>query len=424
MKKQDLWQLLEQNALLLDGATGTRLQQAGMPTGVCPETWVLEHPDVLTSLQLSYLNAGSSIVYAFTFGANRTKLTRHQVPPSQTEAINRQLALISIAARDAFRKAHPERMVQVAGDLAPTGLFLKPAGDLDFEDLVAIYREQVRGQLAAGVDLFVVETMMDLAQTRAAVLAVQAECQHPVLASMTVAENGRTLSGDTVQACMLTLASLGVAAFGLNCSFGPEKMLELMRPLGELSPVPLLLKPNAGLPQLINGRTEFPMGPEDFAAAMAAAIPGGIRLLGGCCGTGPRHIAALNRKRSAQHAPAIAHPSDCGNWICATRSCVQLDNPSPLPVLKADDWDSLPDQAMDAQDDEPPALVLDCSGLAPDARPDLSDLQAMSPLPLVFSGCRGDLLSHLLRQYHGRAAVWTDEPHVPYGALRLPATGR
>ena len=127
MKKQDLWQLLEQNALLLDGATGTRLQQAGMPTGVCPETWVLEHPDVLTSLQLSYLNAGSSIVYAFTFGANRTKLTRHQVPPSQTEAINRQLALISIAARDAFRKAHPELMVQLDGDLALTGFFLKPA---------------------------------------------------------------------------------------------------------------------------------------------------------------------------------------------------------------------------------------------------------------------------------------------------------
>jgi len=424
MDKKDFWQLLEHDALLLDGATGTWLQQAGMPAGSCPDTWVLEHPEQLADLQKGYFEAGSGIVYAFTFGANRIKLARHGLDVSRTETINRQLSALSIAVRDRFRRDNPGRIALVAGDLSPTGLFLQPAGELAFDDLIAIYREQVRGQLAAGVDLFVVETMMDLAQTRAAVLAVRAECDHPVLASMTVTEQGRTLSGDTVQACLLSLSALGVAAFGLNCSFGPEKMLSLLLPVREFSPVPLLLKPNAGLPQLIGGQTVFPMGPGAFASVMAPARDLGIRLLGGCCGTGSKHIAALASRLSNEILPAAHYPSDCGSWICSARSCVRLDELRDLPVLQSDDWDSLADQALDAQEEEPPALELDCTGMDSDARPDLSDLQAMCALPLVFSGCRGDLLPHLLRQYHGRAGVRTDDLQPPYGALRLPVKTR
>jgi 5-methyltetrahydrofolate--homocysteine methyltransferase len=422
MKRSHFRQLLASGPVILDGATGTQMQAAGMPAGACPEIWVLDHPDVLCQMQEAYMDAGASIIYAFTFGANRIKLAGHSQSNGQVRQLNEHLAALSIQTRDAYIRSHPGQTVLIAGDLAPTGRFLRPAGDLAFDDLVDIYHEQVIGQLAAGVDLFVVETMMDLAQTRAALLAVRQACDMPVMVSMTVAENGRTLSGNTPLASLVTLAALGADAFGLNCSFGPETLSDLILPLLAVSPIPLLIKPNAGLPQLIGGATVFPMDAADFAAAMKPLADAGIALLGGCCGTGPAHIAALNTaiKSSARHITA-PQASDCGRWICSSRICVEWDSQAVLPVVPAADLDELIDLAMDAVDEQPPAVILNFSsfpqGQAGQLPELLQELQMMLPVPLVFRCDQPEVLTVLLRYYHGRAGVQTNLADTAYGAL-------
>ncbi|MDW7656166.1 MAG: homocysteine S-methyltransferase family protein [Bacillota bacterium] len=423
MRQSRFQQLLASGPVILDGATGTQMQAAGMPAGACPEIWVLDHPDVLCQLQEAYMHAGASIIYAFTFGANRIKLVGHFHNDDKIAQLNERLAALSIQTRDAFVRSHPGRTVLIAGDLAPTGHFLRPAGDLDFDDLVDIYRRQVIGQIAAGVDLFVVETMMDLAQTRAAVLAVRQECDLPVMVSMTVAENGKTLAGNTPLAALLTLAALGVDAFGLNCSFGPEKLSDLIIPLLAVSPIPLFIKPNAGLPQLIDGKTVFPMDAAVFAASMKPLADAGIALLGGCCGTGPAHIAALKDAIVSSGLQNIGRsaPADCGRWICSSRSCIEWDSQAVLPVVPANDLDRLIDLALDCMDEQPVAVILDFSSLRMDQTRQLSELlqelQMMLPVPLIFRSEQSDMLHILLRYYHGRAGVQTSLPNAPYGAL-------
>ncbi len=411
--------------LILDGATGTQLQLAGMPSGVCPELWVLDHPAVLEHLQRAYLSAGSSIIYAFTFGANRIKLAAHHLNPDETVDINRRLSAVSVSVRDQWRKDHPESPVWVAGDLAPTGLFLSPAGDLAFDDLVDIYREQVRAQLAAGVDLFVAETMMDLAQTRAAVLAVQAECDLPVMTSLTFEANGRTLSGNTPQECLISLASLGAAAFGLNCSFGPDKLIELLQPLLAISPVPLLAKPNAGMPHLIDGHTSFPMQAPEFASAMRPMAAAGVRLMGGCCGTNPDYITRLADELRRQPVVSRQKPSDCGYWICSSRQSALVDSTAGLPSIPCQTPDQLADDVPDQLDDEPPAAILDFSAVRQTGEVTawieaLLQLQLMTAVPLIFKDVPEFLSDDLLRIYQGRAGIIGRYPGRTYGALLIP----
>ena len=429
--------------ILLDGATGTHLQQAGMPTGTSPEMWVIDHPDVLADLQSSYLQAGCSILYAFTFGANRIKLAGHGIGADPCTALNIQLARISLDVRDrwmaganapdsasAWHNWTSGRPVLVAGDLAPTGQFLMPAGDLTFEELVDIYYEQALGLFQAGVDLFVIETMIDLAQTRAAVLAIQSVCDLPIMASLTFEENGRTLTGNPPLPSLLALASLGVAAFGINCSFGPDKLAELLTPLQKISPVPLLVKPNAGMPHLINGKTVFPMDANAFAAAMKPMLAAGISLLGGCCGTGPDHIAAIARLAAAAVAPKASgsNPAasaanlasadgglacaDCLPWsrmIGSSRQVWIVDTDSRLPVLICKQPADL-EQLADLVDDQPDAVIIDLTGCASQNLDNLflvtfNEMQSMLAAPLIFRDHSLPRLKNLLRAYHGRAGL-------------------
>lgn len=415
-------QLLEQGPILLDGATGTHLQTAGMPTGVCPEIWVTEHPEVLQDLQSAYFNAGSQIIYTFTFGANRPKLSHYQLN-TDVESFNGRVAAISTSVRDQFRRSDPQRTFLVAGEMGPTGRFLFPAGDLSLAELIEIYREQVRGHLTAGVDLFVVETMMDLAETRAAVLAVQAECDLPIMASLTFADNGRTLSGNSPLECLLTLAGLGVAACGINCSFGPEKLGELIEPLRAISPIPLLLKPNAGLPQLIEGQTVFPMDPAAFAFVMKPLAHGCVLLLGGCCGTGPNHIASLAHLLKMGLAEQSGLSADVlPPMICSSRQNWLVENAEALPVIECCDPDNLIDDVYDALDNEPPAVILDFDNAVikenlPLWLESLQQLQVMMATPLIFRTADSELLEQLLHHYCGRAGIIGATPAKAYGAL-------
>lgn len=301
MTREELYKRIEERPLILDGATGSNLQKAGMPTGVCPELWIMEHEEALIRLQEEYVEAGTDILYAPTFSGNREKLKEYGLS-DRTEEINKRLVTIS-------KKAAKDRAL-VAGDMTMTGVALEPVGPMKLEELIDIYKEQARCLFEAGVDLFVVETMMSLAETRAAVIAIREVCDLPVMASMTFQEDGRTLYGTDPVTAVVVLQSIGADVIGVNCSTGPEQMLPVVRKMKEYADVPLLVKPNAGLPELVEGETIYPMSAEEFASFGPAFVEAGAGLLGGCCGITPEHIAQLaGRVRGlATVPPENRHP--------------------------------------------------------------------------------------------------------------------
>lgn len=282
----DIRQRLKEEIIFLDGATGTNLQQAGMPSGVCPELWIMEHPEVLLELQKSYVKAGTQILYAPTFSGNSIKLSEYGAA-NRLEEINQKLVALS-------RQAAGEECL-VAGNLTMTGRSLAPVGDMDFEELVDCYKEQVRAIAAAGVDLFVIETMMSIQECRAAVLAVKETTDLPVFVTITLESNGRTLYGTDPVTALITMQALGVDAFGINCSLGPDSMIPMITEMKEYAGIPLIAKPNAGLPSLVDGKTVFDMPAGVFAEHMRALVEAGASVIGGCCGTDPSYIAAMEK---------------------------------------------------------------------------------------------------------------------------------
>ncbi|HPD77184.1 MAG TPA: homocysteine S-methyltransferase family protein [Spirochaetota bacterium] len=283
MTKNDFLKLISSKIVILDGATGTELVKRGMPAGVCPELWCMENPAAIQDVQRSYINAGSDIIYAPTFGANRCKLEEFGLGHRVYE-INKTLALLSKeCAKDSF----------VFGDLAPTGRFIEPFGELPFEEAVSVYKEQVSALIDGGVDGFVIETMMDIQEARAALIAVKESCDLPVMVTMTFEKDGRTLNGTDPVSALITLQFLGADAVGCNCSTGPADMLSVIREMNNVARVPLLAKPNAGMPKLKDGVTVFDMGAVEFASYADDFIKAGANILGGCCGTTPDHIFEL-----------------------------------------------------------------------------------------------------------------------------------
>ena len=284
MTREEFQALVKEGPVFMDGATGTNLQQAGMPVGICPEQWILENPDVIIDLQRRYVEAGTDILFAPTFTANRIKLEEYGLE-EQLASMNHRLVSLS-------REAAEGRAL-IAGDMTMTGKQLYPLGEMMFEELVEVYREQATILVEAGVDLFVVETMMSLQECRAAVLAIREVCNLPIMVSLTYNEDGRTLYGTDPVTAVVVLQSLGADAVGLNCSTGPEAMVEPVKKMAEYATIPLLVKPNAGLPELEDGKTVYKTTPEEFAAVGKELVAAGAVILGGCCGTTPEHIRAL-----------------------------------------------------------------------------------------------------------------------------------
>lgn len=286
MKKEEFTQLAKNKMFFLDGATGSNLIAHGMKSNQCPEMWILEHPEVLTELQKAYVEAGSNIVYAPTFTSNRIKLQEYGLA-DRIEEINTKLVSLS-------RQAVGGQAL-VAGDLTMTGLQLAPMGPMDFEELIQIYQEQIRYLVNAGVDLLVVETMMSLQETRAAVIAAKETCDLPIIATLTFEKDGRTLFGTDAETAAITLEALGVSAVGANCSSGPAAMAEIVRKMARVATIPIIAKPNAGMPKLNHdGTTGYDMDAEEFAQEMQLVADAGATILGGCCGTSPRYIELLH----------------------------------------------------------------------------------------------------------------------------------
>ena len=301
MKRTELYDKIKQGPVILDGATGSNLQKEGMTPDMCPEKWILENEEKIIDLQRAFVEAGTDILYTPTFSGNRIKLKEYGMA-DQAEEINKRL--VALSKKAAGSKAW------VAGDMTMTGEALEPIGTMQLEELIAVYKEQARYLFEGGVDLFVVETMMSLAETRAAILAIREICDLPIIASLTFQENGRTLYGTDAVTAVVVLQSIGADVIGVNCSTGPKEMLPLIKKMKEYADVPILAKPNAGLPVLKDSETVYPMQPEEFSSWGPAFIDAGVALIGGCCGTTPEHIRLLAEKVKGMPTkkPCNQHP--------------------------------------------------------------------------------------------------------------------
>lgn len=375
----------------LDGATGTELQKRGYQGDVSAEQWVLEHPEAILEIQRAYVAAGSQVVYAPTFGANRQKLEEHGIF-NRVEEYNTGLVALSKQAADG--------RAWVAGDISPTGRFLAPLGDASFEELVDIYTEQAAALEKAGVDLFAVETMMTLSDARAAVLAIRSVSEKPIFVTFTCDESGRTLSGTDVTAALVVLQGMGVSAFGLNCSTGPDKMLVQLRRLRDYARVPLIAKPNAGMPAVVNGTTVYDCTPEEFVAYADEMVQAGVGIFGGCCGTTDEYIAALVRTlKDKDFVPPAPKNTD---MLPASTEKIPVLLPVDAPhgaVLQAKS--DMEDDLAEAMEEQEPVTAIEIGSWEDvDA---LADWQYAISKPLCLVCDEAELLEAALRVYQGRA---------------------
>ncbi|MDD3217576.1 MAG: homocysteine S-methyltransferase family protein [Lachnospiraceae bacterium] len=285
MKKSEFRELVKK-PVLLDGATGSNLTLAGMPKGVCTEMWVLEHADILVELQKQYIAAGSQIVYAPTFAANRISLKAFGLEDEVASINTRLVGLSKEAARgsDAL----------IAGDVTTTGKFLEPYGDLTYEELLEAYKEQIKVLADAGVDLLVAETMLGADEVCIFLDAAKAVCDLPLMCSLTVSADGRTLYGGDMMEAVTTLQQFGADAVGINCSVGPDQLEATVRSMAKVATIPIIAKPNAGLPTITDtGEAVYSMDAAAFAKSCRALVDAGAGIIGGCCGTKPEYIKAL-----------------------------------------------------------------------------------------------------------------------------------
>ena len=291
--------------LFLDGGMGTQLQARGLAAGEIPELWNLSRPDDIRAVHAAYLAAGADVVYANTFGANAAKY-HGDAPLADVIA-----AGVRLAREAATAASIPDKPRFVALDVGPTGRLLKPAGDFEFDAAYDAFAEQVRLGAAAGADLVVIETMGDTYELKAAVLAAKENSNLPVIATVAFGEDGKLLTGGDVECVAALLEGLRVDALGFNCGLGPDKMRPYVERLARVVSCPIAVKPNAGMPKVVDGQTVFTVGPEAFAADVADLVAAGASIVGGCCGTTPAHIAAVTalvaatRERSRLSRPCV-----------------------------------------------------------------------------------------------------------------------
>ena len=296
--------------LFLDGGMGTQLQARGLAAGEIPELWNLTRSDDIRAVHAAYLAAGADVVYANTFGANAAKY--HGDAPL-ADVIAAGVHLAREAGSGALAASH-----LVALDVGPTGRLLKPAGDFEFDAAYDAFAEQVRLGAAAGADLVVIETMGDAYELKAAVLAAKENCNLPVIATVALGEDGTLLTGGDVECVAALLEGLRVDALGFNCGLGPDKMRPYVERLARAVSCPIAVKPNAGMPKVVDGKTVFTVGPEEFAADVADLVAAGASIVGGCCGTTPAHIAAVTARLREGRAPARPC-GDCGEGRAPAR---------------------------------------------------------------------------------------------------------
>lgn len=415
MTNKEFKQLIQKKIVLLDGATGSNLLKRGMPAGVCPEQWILEHPEVLKGLQQEFVQAGSDIVYAPTFTANRIKLAEYGLQ-DKIEQMNKELVRIS--------KEAVGDQAYVAGDITMTGEQLAPMGTLDFEELVEVYKEQIGYLVEAGVDLLVVETMLSLQECRAALLAAKETCDLPVMITLTFNDDGKTLFGTEPSAAAVVLSSLGAAAVGVNCSAGPDKMIPIIKEMAQYTDIPLIAKPNAGLPELQpDGSTEYNMGADEFVMYTKELIAAGADIVGGCCGSTPEFIEKLH----AYTKTYVKEEKEAKNLrvLSSERRALKIEldgkflivgeriNPTGKKALQAELRENNYARVLDfaREQEECGASILDInvgmSGI--DEKQTMlnviEEVTMATNLPLAIDSSHVEVIEAALRRYPGRALI-------------------
>ena len=308
---------------IFDGAMGTMFQQLGLlPTGYCPEMLNIDNPDAVTSVHKQYVDAGSTVIETNTFGASPLKLAHYGLSDRARE--------INIAAVKAAKAAGNN--IKVAGSMGPTGRFIKPVGDLDFEDAYENYKVQATALADGGADYILIETSIDLQEMRAALLAAKEVTNLPVICQQSFSEDGRTVTGTDPQTFAITVDAMGADIIGVNCSLGPEQLLPVVKAISENTEKPISVQPNAGMPQLVNGKTTFPMGPEDFGEWAPKLLQAGATYLGGCCGTTPAHIAAIKKAIAGLEEPSFK-PLRRRLMISSRSKTVTIDKDLPTRLI-------------------------------------------------------------------------------------------
>lgn len=415
MDKNSFRALLQDTPVFLDGATGSNLQKSGMPTGVCPEEWILAHKEVLIALQKEFINAGSNIIYAPTFTANRIKLKEYGME-KDIRQINHDLVALS--------KEAAGQGVYVAGDITMTGEQLAPMGRLDFEELIDVYKEQIGYLVEAGVDLLVVETMMSLQETRAAVIAAKEVCDLAVMATLTFESDGRTLYGTDAVTAAVVLEGLGVSAVGVNCSTGPDKMVDVVRSMAQVTTLPIIAKPNAGLPFLdAAGNTVYDMDAETFGACMKDIVAAGASIIGGCCGTTPDYIREA--RKQAGDMQVMTRQGSGRRFLTSERQTISFDltdnfiivgeriNPTGKKKLQAALREGSLEMVSDFAEEQEAcgASILDVnmgmSGIDEKAMmlQALETISGVTNLPLSIDSSHVEVIEAALRRYPGRALI-------------------
>ena len=421
MTREEFSTLSKGHILYLDGATGSNLVKAGMPSGVCPEQWILEHRDVMLKLQKDYVQAGTNILYAPTFTANRIKLAEYHLEKNMSAMIHELVAISREAAASS-----PGHTVLVAGDITMTGEQLKPMGKMELEDLIDIYKEQILSMVDAGVDLLVVETMMSLAETRAALIAAKEVCDLPVIATLTFEADGRTLFGTDAKTAAIVLESLGASAIGTNCSTGPAQMESIISDMVTHTRIPVIAKPNAGLPFLDeNGNTCYNMEAEEFTEEMEILVNAGATILGGCCGTTPEFIRQIHDRFGTEAKATAARRPEGIRYLTSERITHSFGledgffvvgeriNPTGKKALQAQLKEGSFEKVIQFAEEQEAcgAKVLDInmgmSGI--DEKTSmlraLEEVSGVTNLPLSLDSSYVEVLEAALRHYPGRALV-------------------
>ena len=404
---------LKQNKLCLDGGMGTLLQRCGLRAGELPERWNLTHAEVIVGIHKDYYNAGSNVVSTNTFGANSLKFSDAELEEIISAAVAN--------ARRASDECDGEQPRWVALDVGPTGRMLKPYGDLDFEDAVEIFAKTVRLGVKYGVDLIFVETMNDSYETKAALLAAKENSDLPVFVSNAYGEDGKLMTGASPAAMVALLEGMGADAIGVNCSLGPKMLSGVVEEYLRYSSVPVILKPNAGLPRAVEGRTVYDLTPDEFAADVSELVRKGVRVVGGCCGTTPEYIAAT--VKATEGIPIVETEKKNITCVSSYTHAVEFDkmpvligeriNPTGKKKLKealrANDIEYLLKEGVAQQ--ERGAHILDVNVGLPDIDEAsvlcraVRELQAIIDAPLQIDTSDVSAMDRALRVYNGKPMI-------------------
>ncbi len=404
---------LKENIVRLDGGMGTLLQARGLLPGEHPERWNLTRPEIIQAIHRDYFDAGSNVVCTNTFGANCLKFSEDEL-----EAIIRTAVDNAAAARNT---SYGEQRKFIALDIGPTGKLLKPLGDLDFEDAVEVFTKTVRIGAACGVDLILIVTMNDSYETKAALLAAKENCDLPVLVSNAYGEDGKLMTGATPAAMAAMLEGMGADAIGANCSLGPDQLRGVIEELLSCASVPVILKPNAGLPKVVGGVTVYDVDPESFAKSVADLVQAGVRVIGGCCGTTPEYIRALTEK-TAHLSPAPVTYKNITAVSSYTHAVVLGDSPTLIgerinPTGKKRFKQALLEGDMDyilsegVRQEEAGVHILDVNVGLPEIdeaemlKSAVCELQSVTDLPLQIDTADRHAMEIALRRYNGKAMI-------------------